>query len=83
MIRKKDTGLLLKISHDGRTIHVVHKFIEEDTARIRIREMAMDGIDAKYFPEKTIGEFREVIGRLNESLKRQRQPTIRVLQKAV
>lgn len=80
---KKETGLLLQISRDGKSIRVIHPLIEKKKATAEIERMAQDGIEAKYFPEKTVGEFREAIQRLNKDLKSARQPTVKILHKAV
>jgi len=83
MSKKKETGLLLQISQDGSSIRVLHQLIEREKAQVKIREMARNGVEAKYFPEKTVDEFKDVIGHLNSSLKKHRQRTIRVLHKEV
>lgn len=83
MSKKKETGLLLQISKDGSSISVLHQLIEKEEAENKIREMAKNGVEAKYFPEKTVGEFKDVIGHLNEGLKKHRQKTVRVLHKEV
>ena len=83
MGKTKETGLLLQISKDGTSIRVLHKMIERHQAQVRIQEMAKDGVEAKYFAEKTVGEFEKVVDKLNENLKRHKQPTVRILHKAV
>ena len=83
MSKKKETGLLLQISQDGTSIRVLHQLIEREEAQLKIREMAMNGVQAKYFPEKTVDEVKDVIGHLNNNLKKHRQRTIRVLHKEV
>lgn len=83
MNKKRETGLLLQISQDGTSIRVLHQLIERDEAQNKIREMAKNGVEAKYFPEKTVGEFQNAIGHLNQGLKKHRQRTIRVLHKEV
>ena len=83
MSKKKETGLLLQISQDGSSIRVLHQLIEREEAHLKIREMAKSGVEAKCFPEKTVGEFKHAIGHLNSSLKKHRQRTVRVLHKEV
>ena len=78
---KKETGLLLQISQDGSSIRVIHREIDKKKATKEIKVMAKSGIDAKYFPEKTVGEFENAMDRLNESLKRHRQRPVKVVPK--
>ena len=83
MSKKTETGLLLQISQDGSSIRVLHKLIEREEAQLKIKEMAKNGVEAKYFPEKTVDEFKHAIGHLNKDLKKQRQKTVRVVHKEV
>jgi hypothetical protein len=62
---------------------VLHQLIEREEAQIKIQEMAKNGVEAKYFPEKTVDEFQDAVDHLNKGLKKQRQKTIRVLHKEV
>ena len=83
MSKKKETGLLLQISQDGTSIRVLHQLIERKEAQIKIQEMAKNGVEAKYFPEKTVDEFKDAVDHLNRGLKKNRQRTIRVLHREV
>ena len=80
--KKKETGLLLQINRKGTSISILHHEIERRQAQVQIRELARDGIEARYFPAKTVDQFQNALDHLNQALKRERQRTVRVLPKS-